>query len=155
MNRRALLTGLLAAPAIVAIGNLMPLRGIKYDPMMHVRSWPFDAPAVGEWWRYTGPLSKVAEVESAMREMFGQCYTKLHEYPSFAVESSRFGIRPEITKPDVKPPPIDDYLASLSSNFSPERIRRIEEYRNWYRPHHEANTNMLKEELSKIARWGV
>ena len=73
-SRRNLLACLFAAPAVVAIDSLMPLRGIKLNPIIRLQSWPFGTEAVGEWWAHEGPLSGIARIEEAMRDQMGRCF---------------------------------------------------------------------------------
>ena len=73
-SRRNLLACLFAAPAVVAIDSLMPLRGIKLNPIIRLQSWPFGTEAVGEWWAHEGPLSGIAHIEEAMRDQMGRCF---------------------------------------------------------------------------------
>ena len=74
LSRRSLLSGLFAAPAVVACASLMPLRGYVYNPIIRVQSWPIGTEPVGEWWAHEGPLSRIDKVEDQMREMFGKVY---------------------------------------------------------------------------------
>ncbi len=73
-SRRNLLACLFAAPAVVAIDSLMPLRGIKLNPIIRLQSWPFGTEAVGEWWAHEGPLSGIARIEEAIRDQMGRCF---------------------------------------------------------------------------------
>lgn len=81
VNRRSLLAGFLAMPAVVAISSLMPLRGAKRNPIVRIQSWPFDTDPVGEWWSHEGPLSFLPNVEHAMQEAMGQSYWRIADLP--------------------------------------------------------------------------
>jgi hypothetical protein len=166
LSRRSLLGGLLAAPAIVAVGSLMPLRGIKYDPLIRVQSWPIGTDACGEWWSHEGPLSKIGRIEDAMREMYGNCYWQAvnpapgHLGPSFVnrgyqvngtiayedgVEGSRLGVRP--TKDEQ-----EEFHRSLG-------VIKTSEFRGFPAPVYDPvafakSTEALEAQLRSISRWG-
>ncbi len=82
LSRRNLLAGLVAAPAVVAVGSLMPLRGIKFDPIIRLQSWPIGEDSQGLWWMHEGPLSQSYRIETEMRDLMGACYSQtLYELP--------------------------------------------------------------------------
>lgn len=74
ISRRTILRGLFAVPAVVAIGSLMPIRGVKYDPIVRLQTWKLGTEAKGEWWAHEGRLSRIGEVEGEMQRQFGVSY---------------------------------------------------------------------------------
>jgi hypothetical protein len=52
----------------------MPLRGVKYDPIVRLQSWKFGTEANGEWWAHEGRLSRIGEVEAEMQRLYGTTY---------------------------------------------------------------------------------
>jgi hypothetical protein len=106
LSRRFVLGGLLAAPAVVAARHLMPLRGIKYDPMVTLQSWPVGQDAVGEWWRHTGPLSRIDEVMRAMKA-HGEVFWGHQETPQYK-EISEFGVAHGVNRRDKPSPTIEE-----------------------------------------------
>ena len=83
LSRRNLLAGLFAAPAVVAIDSLMPLRGIKFDPVVRLQSWPIGDDKFGEWWVHEGPLSQFHRIEVEMRSLMGACYSETVYEPPY------------------------------------------------------------------------
>lgn len=120
LTRRFVLGGLIAAPAVVAFGQLMPLRGTKYDPMVTLQSWPVGQEAVGEWWRHTGPLSRIDDVMREMSAQFGHCFWSSQggggmpaiQSDKFAPPQehlvSEFGVAHGENRQDKRPPSAED-----------------------------------------------
>jgi hypothetical protein len=74
LSRRRFFTGLIAAPLVMRASSLMPLRGIKLDPIVRIQSWPLGEEAFGAYWVHEGPLSKIGRIETVMREVHGAAY---------------------------------------------------------------------------------
>jgi hypothetical protein len=85
----------------------MPLRGINYDPMVTLQSWPVGQEAVGEWWRHTGPLSRVDEIMSEMRAQFGNVFWGHQETLQDKV-ISKFGVAHGANRQDLPGPTIEE-----------------------------------------------
>ena len=75
LSRRSLLCGLMAAPAVVYVGHLMPLRGVKFDPLMRIQSWPFKTTPTGAWAVSEVPLSQFAKAQSQVLKACGSAYS--------------------------------------------------------------------------------
>ena len=111
ISRRSLLGGLLAAPAVVAFNNLMPIKGVKFDPMIRLQNWPistdhFDELRPLDWVSFTGPLSKAKEMRLGLSSEFGGgCYLEPWFEDAHTMLCS--GHRPEVWHPDVTPAEIE------------------------------------------------
>ena len=166
LHRRSFLGGLLAAPAVVAFHNLMPIKGIKFDPMIRLQSWPLGTERWGEWWVHEGPLSTMAEAEKAMRKQFGVSYweTKdkykawdaLKDYPAdpdvYVTEEGReykldprghrdqFGVR-ETQDAWKGRPYMTQAVYSAESCLTPKAYA--------------IKTELMKKDLAAICKWGT
>lgn len=97
-------------PAVVAIGSLMPIRGVKFDPLIRIQSYPLDQSPLGEWWTHRGRSSNLARIESEMKKQFGKVYWEVIDEPSASDISDRcssidkipylrdFGLSPEYVR---------------------------------------------------------
>ena len=102
VSRRKFLAGLLAVPAVVSFSSLMPIRGVKYDPIIRLQSWKFGTEASGEWWAHEGRLSRIGSFETAMRDEIGQAYWQEVDRRSVKVDCfSRDPNRPLVTSETV------------------------------------------------------
>ena len=68
LHRRLFLRGLVAAPAVVAIGSLMPIRGIVM-PTQRVGIWDWDK--LDSFWLFPGDGSAVDVVTCTRLELPG------------------------------------------------------------------------------------
>jgi hypothetical protein len=180
ISRRFFLAGALAVPAIVAAGSLMPLRGVKFDPIVRVQSWPIGEGAFGAYWSHEGPLSKVGAVEDAMREMFGAAYSKVLDIqpdmtePSFASLGgmSNLGVKPTYDERAEHHRMATgvlygehNYRRPLPRRFSyrggvvqpdsdyPLELQKLSIDR--YKAYHTRTTRALRRQLAEICHWGA
>jgi hypothetical protein len=89
LSRRGFIGGLFAAaPVVIASSRLMPLRGVRFDPIVRLQSWVAGQEVAGPFWVQEGPLSMMKRVEDAMRAEFGSAhYVPLPELQRTAAES--------------------------------------------------------------------
>ena len=159
LSRRSLLCGLIAAPAVICAGNLMPLRGVKFDPIVRLQSWPLGTERWGEWWVHEGKLSNSAKVAAEMRKQFGVCYSvakdefkpwvpahpldrpseEAREYGSGGPRD-QFGYRETLEERRARP------LMSWA-NYSSESRLTPEAFN--------ISTEILKTQLANVCQWGA
>jgi hypothetical protein len=65
LSRRSLLRGLFAAPAIVAVGNIMPVRLFKAEPAVKKLIWPTNVPADAVLTRLDDPIGRYVDAYAA------------------------------------------------------------------------------------------
>jgi hypothetical protein len=168
ISRRFFLTGALAAPVVVAASNLVPLRGIKFDPIMRVQSWPIGESAFGAYWSHEGPLSKIGAVEETMREMFGAAYHQKIDFPMPGGPMSILGVRPTFEEcaehhrmansgygPNDPPPRRFAYRGGV---VRPDSAYPLEEQKrdiDRYKAYHTRSTRALRKQLAEICHWGA
>jgi hypothetical protein len=115
-------------PAVVAAGNLMPLRGIKFDPIVRVQSWPIGEDKFGEWWVHEGPLSRAVKIEAEMRDLMGAAYVETDIETPFMMGPTVFDHHGNAFLGDVK---YDDGKPIFASRMgvSPTREEMEEHHR--------------------------
>lgn len=171
LSRRFFIGSLLAMPAVVASGNLMKIRGVTYDPIVRVQSWPPSEQAYGPWWVHQGPLSKAGGVEAEMKQALGTCFSRVLP-PSQATEAmmisaidldaiecplslispskdgrlERFGIRPTKAEFDERRRTLSEIIPAPARTGRRQLIRTPEEY--------EASIATMETDLHKISTWG-
>ena len=184
ISRRHLLRGLIATPAVVAIGSLMPLKGIKFDPLIRLQSWPIgmEMPE-GEWWTHTGRASRSVFAEAEMKRQFGNCYwgtlpeapfypqargfpkskarfltQGFPEFPQTAEEARAWvGTVPEERSQFGYIPPQERNEYGRKVGFRPDELQPVDTSAI----HHiqddrpQIPTEKLKAELARICQWGA
>jgi hypothetical protein len=74
VSRRSVLSAIVACPAVVSVGSLMPLRGVRHDPIIRVQTWPFDTEVSGPWWAHEAPMSQISLAAQGMAESGHKTY---------------------------------------------------------------------------------
>jgi len=151
LSRRFLLGGLIAAPAVIAAGHLMPLRGIKFDPIYRIQSWPVGQDAVGPWMTFQGPLSQLEKAKHDMAEAIGAVF----ETPIEKVlpPAHRLYEGTDILRDMWRPLPVTGPLGALNFGVraSPEERH---EWGNFIRAH-SGRYESITDEEGRWCGWGA
>jgi hypothetical protein len=115
LSRRGFISGLLAAaaPVVIASSHLMPLRGVKFnplDPLGRVQWWPVAEKVSGLWSTAQCPPSVIRLARLEMVEAFGVEIEALYE---------EAGLLHTIGHPNA-----DEILRKVEFDGPPVRIRQ-------------------------------
>jgi hypothetical protein len=163
LSRRSFIASLIAMPAVVHASNLMPLRGIKFDPIVRLQSWPIGTDALGEYWVHEGPLSRARLIEKEMRDMLGNCYWEdidtpkqgpiqgnagyslggAFDYVGDNVNASRFGVR---MTAEEKAEHHRQAFEAFPVRAIPYEPMTVEQFNT--------RTDNLRKQLASVCKWG-
>ena len=160
LSRRSLLRGLVAMPAVVAVGSLMPIRGVKFDPIMRVQSWPLGETPYGAWAAYEGPLSQIGEVHKKLhREYHAAYFDSLEAWrKTLKVDDQTLPNKPIIDDPNVgikipETAPVE-YICRVGASPLPEERLTGMHFLSYQQTKH-IPVEVLKAQLASICHWGV